>query len=342
MKNIIILITSMLLVVGLVYSYATRDLEEKKQPVATDERVDENEAKEIESSEKTKAENPLSLATFASRKFNGSDFTVGQVLSGTEAYTRYYITYKSGDLSISGVMNVPTGEGPFPLLVLNHGYIDPAIYTNGRGLKREQDYLAREGYVVIHPDYRNHADSDSDPDTERNFRLGYVEDVINLIKAVTMADLPYIQEDNIGMLGHSMGGGIAQTIMVTHPELVDAFVLFAPVSADVRDNFNKWTRSREEVASEIIESYGAPGENKEFWDSISPLYYVGKTSAPVMIHHGTADTSVPIAWSEKLVNRMEEMNKEVSWHAYPGEPHEFIDAWPQVMQRTTHFFNEHL
>jgi hypothetical protein len=28
-------------------------------------------------------------------------------------------------------------------VILNHGYIDPAIYTNGRGLKREQDYLAR-------------------------------------------------------------------------------------------------------------------------------------------------------------------------------------------------------
>ena len=29
-------------------------------------------------------------------------------------------------------MNVPRGTGPFPVLVLLHGYIDPAVYVTVR------------------------------------------------------------------------------------------------------------------------------------------------------------------------------------------------------------------
>lgn len=285
---------------------------------------------------------PVSLPAFAQSSFVGQDFKVGHVLSQNEAYTRYYITYKSGELTISGIMNVPVGEGPFPVLILNHGHIDTSIYTNGRGLKREQDYLARRGYVVIHPDYRGHAESDDDPNTDRQLRLGYAEDVINVISAVRAANLPYIDGERLGMLGHSMGGGVAWQIAVTRPDLVDAMVLFAPVSADVRDNFNKWITRRREVAQAIIAEHGLPADNPEFWDNISPQTFFKNVSVPIMIHHGTADASVPLEWSQRSTDLLKAANKDITLHVYPSEPHEFIDAWGQVMARTVEFFNQHV
>jgi dipeptidyl aminopeptidase/acylaminoacyl peptidase len=288
------------------------------------------------------APEPVSLPAFAQRDFQGSDFTVGRVLADTEAYTRYYVTYKSGELTISGIMNVPKGEGPFPLLLLNHGHIDTSVYTNGRGLKREQDYLARRGYVVVHSDYRGHADSDPDPNVDRRFRLSYAEDVINAILAIRAAELPYIDAERVGMLGHSMGGGVAWRIAVARPDLVDAFVQFAPVSADERDNFDKWVRRRAEVAQAILAEHGSPDSNPEFWDNISPLTFFGAVRVPIMIHHGTADESVPLAWSERAAGELEALNKDVTLYVYPGEPHEFTLAWPQVMARTVIFFNEQL
>ncbi|MEX0649476.1 MAG: alpha/beta fold hydrolase [Candidatus Andersenbacteria bacterium] len=283
-----------------------------------------------------------SLPAFAQRQFQGSNFTVGSVLAETSSYTRYYITYTSGDLKISGIMNVPKGEGPFPLLLLNHGYIDPAVYTNGRGLRREQDYLAREGYVVVHSDYRNHADSDKDPATEERFRLGYAEDVINAIHAIRAANLPYVDAERVGLLGHSMGGGVSWVIAVTQPDLVDAIVLFAPVSADARDNFEKWTKSRPAVAQTIIERHGSAEENPDFWDDISPQTFFNQIQTPLMIHHGTADDSVPLEWSERSVEKLKAAGKDQIFHVYPGEPHEFAVAWPQVMERTTSFFDAQL
>ncbi|MEX2054715.1 MAG: alpha/beta fold hydrolase, partial [Candidatus Andersenbacteria bacterium] len=285
---------------------------------------------------------PVSLIAFAEQEFNGHDFKVGRVLAENEAYTRYYITYGSGDLTISGIMNVPKGEGPFPLLMLNHGHIDTSVYTNGRGLKREQDYLTRQGYVVVHSDYRGHAESDDDPTADRRFRLGYAEDVINAIVALKAAKLPYIDTERVGMLGHSMGGGVAWRIAVTQPELVDAYVQFAPVSADERDNFEKWTKRRSETAAQIVAAHGTPAENPTFWDNISPLNFFENVAVPIMIHHGTADDSVPLEWSERATTALKAANKNVTLHVYPGEPHEFIHAWPQVMQRTTAFFDQEL
>ncbi|MDD5382303.1 MAG: alpha/beta fold hydrolase [Candidatus Margulisbacteria bacterium] len=291
--------------------------------------------------------NPVSLPYLMQKQFDGRDLKLIKVLAQNNAYTRYYVTYKSGGLTISGIINVPRGNGPFPVIITAHGYINPKVYTNGRGLKREQDYLARRGYVVFHPDYRNHAGSDRDPDEDLKLHLGYVEDVINAVYAVKNSGLKFFAKEKIGLLGHSLGGGIGLSIMVAKPDLVQAYVLFAPMSSDYRDNFNRWILHRREpkygpraTALKIIERYGSPESNPEFWDNISAKTFLDNIKAPVEIHHGTADKSVPLAWSEKLVKELKTKGKAVKFYIYQGEPHEFINSWPLVMKRTVEFFNE--
>ncbi len=292
---------------------------------------------------------PVSLPFLMQKEFDGRNLKLGKVLAKNKYYTRYYITYMSGDLKISGIMNVPKGSGPFPVLILNHGYINTKYYTNGRGLKREQDYLAKRGYVVIHPDYRNHAYSDKDPDHQLKLHIGYVEDVINAVYAVKNSDLEFFDKDNIGMLGHSLGGGIALSIMVTKPDLIKSYVLFAPMSSDYRDNFNRWiARTREpkygtpETAKKIIVLYGSPEANPKFWDNISAKTYLANIKSPIMLHHGTADKSVPIEWSNKLVKTLKAKDKNIKYYTYKNGKHEFINHWPLVMKRTAEFFDLYL
>lgn len=285
---------------------------------------------------------PVSLQTLMEKNYDGRALKLENVLEENAAYTRYRISYKSGELTISGIMNIPKGEGPFPVLILNHGYIDPAVYTNGRGLRREQDYLARKGYVVVHPDYRNHAFSDKDPENDLNFRLGYTEDVINAIFAVKNFDNPIFDKNNIGVLGHSMGGGVALNMMVVQPDLVKAVVLFAPVSADQWDNFERWTKTRAALAEKIVATYGTAEENPEFWQNISAENFFGNVKSPVMIHHGTVDSDVPLAWSDKLADNLRKHNVELHYYTYLGEPHEFVGAWSLVMERTAEFFDQQL
>jgi dipeptidyl aminopeptidase/acylaminoacyl peptidase len=285
----------------------------------------------------------ISIPVFSQKEFFGSDFKVGQILEQNGSYTRYYITYESGGLTISGIMNVPRGKSPFPVLFLNHGYIDPEIYTNGRGLKREQDYLSRNGYIVVHSDYRNHAGSDKEEDPERpDLRFGYAEDVINGVEALKKAKLPYADTEKIGMLGHSMGGGVAEIIAVAKPELVRAIVLFAPVSADQKDNFDKWTKNDPEREAITVSKFGTPENNPEFWKNASPINFFDKVQVPIIIHHGTSDDSCALEWSERAVDALKAAGKDATLYTYSGEPHEFIDAWPAVMKRSLDFFDKYV
>jgi dipeptidyl aminopeptidase/acylaminoacyl peptidase len=301
----------------------------------------------------TKNYGPISLQAIAEKEFDGRDLKRVKVLAENKYYTRYEIRYMSGDLSISGIMNVPKGEGKFPVIILNHGYINTRYYTLGRGLKREQDYLAKAGYVVIHTDYRNHAFSDKDPENNINMRMGYLEDVINAVYAVRNSKYDFVDKENIGMLGHSLGGGICLGVMVTKPDLVKAHVLFAPISADYRDNFERWiAKDRPLLAEAIIqkfgppeglrERFGSPRANPDFWDNISPLNFLDNVETPVMVHHGTTDKSVPVEWSYELKESFKKHGKEMTFYVYLNEPHEFVDAWSKVMERTTAFFDKYL
>lgn len=279
------------------------------------------------------------------KRYDGRDLRPGRVLARNDAYTRYFATYKSGALTISGILNVPTGRGPFPVLVLGHGYIDPAIYTNGRGLAREQDYLARNGFVVLHTDYRNHAQSSDDPRAETQMRLGYTEDVINAVHAIKRSSLPYLDKNRVGLLGRSMGGGIAYNALVAQPGLVDAAVVYAPVSSDAVDNFNRWIRNdsgRRGLAGGIIRTYGAPERNPAFWRNLSAVNFFERVTEPILIQHGTADESCPIAWSRETLAALRQAGKNATMYTYPGEHHAFGPAWPLSMRRTVAFLRQHL
>jgi dipeptidyl aminopeptidase/acylaminoacyl peptidase len=288
---------------------------------------------------------PVSLPALFDREYDGRGLRLRQVLVRTGAYTQRYVTYRSNGLRISGVMNVPSGRGPFPVLVLAHGYIDPAVYANGQGLRREQDWLARAGYAVLHVDYRNHAGSDDDPNAERRLRLGYTVDVVNAVEAVRRSGLRFLDGDRVGLLGRSMGGGVVYNALVARPGLVDAAVVYAPVSSRTADNFNRWIRpdaGRDDLAARIIDAYGAPEDNPGFWRRASPRTYFDRITEPLLIHHGTADESCPIRWSRQSKTALDRAGADARLVVYPGEPHAFVAAWPASMGRTVRFFEWNL
>jgi dipeptidyl aminopeptidase/acylaminoacyl peptidase len=290
-------------------------------------------------------EHPVSLPALMATSYDGGGLRLGRVLARTSDYTRRAVSYRSGDLRISGILNVPDGRGPFPVLVLLHGYIDPDIYVTGQGLMREQDYLARRGYVVLHTDYRNHAGSDDDPSAERRLRLGYTKDVVNAVLAVRRSRLPFLDGERVGLLGRSMGGGVTYNTLVAQPGLVDAAVVFAPVSSLAADNFNRWIRNdgdRAGLAGQIIDRYGAPEDNPAFWRAASPRPYFDRITEPVLIHHGTADESCPIRWTRATYAALQRAGKRARLFVYEGEAHAFGPQWPLSMRRTVRFLDRHL
>ena len=285
----------------------------------------------------------LSIPAFAAMPLSGNDFVFQDIESDTDAYTRYRITYGSNGLRITGILNLPHGKGPFPLVILNHGYIDPKIYTTGRGLRREQDYLARQGFAVLHPDYRGHAGSDPSPDQKKIYDAGieYSIDVMNAIIALTILGDPRIDLDHIGMLGHSMGGGVTLNVAVAYPDMIDAVVLYAPVNSDAWENFSRW-RSKREEGDRTIDALGTRKADPERWNLLSSRAYLDRIHAPVLLFQGSNDKDVPKEWSDDLAARLTDEHKDIQYVVLDGEGHEFIKKFSDFMQQTTVFFKENL
>ena len=285
----------------------------------------------------------LTIDDLSSRAYS-STLHVEQTLHVTGAFTRTLVRYNSDGLDIYGFMNVPFGEGPFPVALVLHGYIPPENYGTIAYTTRYADALARAGYLVVHPNYRNHPPSDTTAAFEggrqtHDFRVGYAIDVLHLIAAVQAqggqpGPLAQARPDAIYLLGHSMGGGIALRIITVNPS-VRAAVLYGSMSGDEYQNYERilvWSDG--EVGEEELAT--APGDMAR----IAPIHYLNRIESAVSIHHGLADTVVPPEWSAELCEQLRALGKEVECFTYPGAPHTFQGETDRLFQRRViDFFN---
>ena len=285
----------------------------------------------------------VSLPQLFETPISGFGLKIVEKIRTTDAYTRYGITYRSGRLTISGIMNVPKGSGRFPVVVLAHGNIPLSEYSRGAGLAREQDYLARQGFIVLHTDYRNHARSSKDPDYLNNLRIGYVEDVIAAARAARASAWPQIDRYRISLLGRSMGGGIGYSALVIAPDLFRSAVLYAPMSAIAAESNARLLESNPDLRKRVYRAFGSPESNPQFWDELSPYNYFERVNDAVLIHQGTDDLICPKASTDTAVERLRELGKDVQYEIYPGNGHLFTDAaWQSSMQRSVEFLRAHL
>lgn len=285
---------------------------------------------------------PVSLpAYFAeNRDYRGGGLRVGAVRERTGAYTSYDATYRSEGLAISGVLNVPTGRGPFPAVVLAHGYIDPDVYVRGQGMTRERGVLASRGFVAFHVDYRAHGQSDgSEERAERNLRLGYVADVVNAASALRRSDDVPVDDDRVAIFGRSMGGGVMLRALSAAPGAFDAGVGWASVSSREDDNFTRFTApDRDEVASYIVREHGAPGtpRGRDFWPQVSARPFFDRVTEPVLLVHGTADDTCPLAWARESQRALRAAGADSTLELYE-DGHAFGPAFLPAMDRTIAF-----
>ena len=284
----------------------------------------------------------LSLPALMREDFRASRVRQVEVEATTDAYTRSRVTYRSGGLTISGVLLRPRGRGPFPGVVLNHGYIEPTTYVTGQGLAREQDWLARAGFVVLHTDYRGHADSDPPVGRfDRESRLGYTRDAINAVLALERE--PYVDADKMAMLGRSMGGGVTLNALVAYPDLVEAAVVYASVSSDFAQNLRHFTvPHRPEDALAFYRRSGMPPGQPRFYRDLSSRTFFDRVSDPVLIHHGTADETCPFPWARTTQRLLRQAGADSTLAVYRGEGHAFVPQWQDSIERTVGFLRARL
>lgn len=293
---------------------------------------------------------PLSIEYMRRQTYPGSDLVVEEVLAPGSNYSRAIVSYRSDGLKIYALLTIPNGPKPatgWPVVVFNHGYIPPAQYRPTERYVAYVDAFARNGYIVLRPDYRGHGNSEGRA-SGAYASTDYTVDVLNAVSSIKRhkdAD-----PQRIGMWGHSMGGSITLRAMVVTQD-IKAGVIWAGVVASYPDLLRRWSRTPTTTATpgagrgwinELTARYGSFEQNPVFWYSISPNSFLRDLSGPIQLHHGTADESVPFEYSVTLEQQIKEAGKTVEFYAYPGDDHNIAKNLGIALQRSVAFFDKYV
>lgn len=266
-----------------------------------------------------------------SREFKGGEVKIEQTLSQNDTFTSYQISYPSDNLKIYGKMNVPMGDGPFPVVLLNHGYFNTSSFTSGNGTDGMADILATKGYITLASDYRGFGKSENDSQGARGgHRPDYAIDVLNLLASLKSVDKA--DENKIGMWGHSMGGEVSLRVAeVTNG--IKAIVLWAPTSGRVSDNASFYGGGRRSP-----QTFSNPD-----LEGVSPINYLKYINTPISLHQGLADTEVKSEWSKELNDALKKEGKTVEYFKYEGQDHNFRNlGWDLISKRSLEFYDKYL
>ena len=275
-------------------------------------------------------------------------------------------SYLSDGLKIYALVNTPNRtvpDGGFPVLIYGHGFHpEPRKYgiTNEGVVSRPGDYYrgiperyAREGYLVITPDYRGHNISEGFEYTERNSLSSsyYASDVLHLISAIKA--LPNANSNRILYVGHSMGADVGLKAMLANNK-IKAASLWSPAIGSTaqralyygryydddknvgvdKQKLTEYRKNIEDVYTNLPHAISAKDV-----DAINHLQYL---STPLIIHHARGDRSAPYQWAENLVVEMHALEKEFLFFAYDSNDHLFTGKnLDRAFERDLAFFSNY-
>ena len=269
---------------------------------------------------------PLSILALRARRFPPSEIRLHRAAARYDAYTSYLMSYTSDDLHITGMATIPTGLGPFPVVLLNHGYVLPSQYATGEGTRVMADALARRGVLTLATDYRGLGGSEDDAQLNFGARLEFAIDVLNLASAAR--EFPEAQPGRIGAWGHSLGGELAIRAGVVDPG-IGPIAVWAPLSAWLDD---------------ISDYYRVPTSRSsaDLRAALSAGNYLEALTGPVDIHQGGEDRVVDPAWASKLRLALEAAGVASNLYVYPGVGHLLNASAQTVVRNSAEFFRRHL
>ena len=203
-------------------------------------------------------------------------------------------------VELEGELFLPAGEGPFPVVVWQHGSAGPAMSGYHQWTGRLRAALAERGIGFFVADSYSGRGIPPDGSTGRNQRLSSTSRILDGWSILmALAKHPRVDKARVGIAGASFGGLVAN-----------------------------WT-SYEHFAKEVLPDglrYAAHipmfppcGARFERYES---------TGAPVLFLLGEKDDGTPASMCVKLAGEMKETGAKVESVVYPGAHHGFVSSKP--------------
>jgi len=293
---------------------------------------------------------PYSITALSNRDYEASDIKIEKEIPASGDFKSYIIVFTVGGLKEYTLMNVPKASPPasgFPVLIIDHGYIQPSAYDTASSYKAESDYFANHGFLVLKPDYRGNANSEI-TDTAL-MRFAYPIDVLTLLSSVD--NIPQANKKKVFFWSHSMGGEVTLEVLesvIKNKNLstkIKGAIFWAPVTDPVKWFSKNHLSALPEATispypyTQTFQLLGTPEENPQLWQSLSPLNYLKNINVPILLQHGTADATVPYSWSVELNTALTKLGKNIKFISYPDDNHNLPLHWQDAVTDDMTFFN---
>jgi dipeptidyl aminopeptidase/acylaminoacyl peptidase len=230
------------------------------------------------------------------------------------------VRYTNTDgVQLSGILMKPENFDPskkYPLMVYIYEKLSQNLNTfvnPSPGTSINAAYYVSNGYLVLEPDIV--------------YTIGYpgqsaLKCVLSAVQAVV--DKGFVNEDAIGIQGHSWGG-YQIAYMVTQ---TNRFKAAAPgaVVANMTSAYSgiRWgTGLSRQFQYEHTQSRigGTIWEYPMRFIENSPLFQLDRVQTPILTIHNDADTAVPWYQGIEFYLGLRRLGKEVYMFSYNGEPH---------------------
>lgn len=240
-------------------------------------------------------------------------------------------------------------EKKYPVVVALHGH--PGSWNHTMSILWQ--WVISRGVVLVAPNPRGTKGLGAAFHDLHVGDMGGVEftDIMGVLDLI--AELPYVDPHRKATWGGSGGGYMSFLIATRAPQVFDAQVIRAPVSAwkwIAMDRFTGQaryataTRDPQRAREEMGGSYS---EIPDRYHERSPLNFVEKVTVPQLLMAARRDGSVPINESRRWVARMEELGKGdlVDYVEYPDDDHSLLryrSTMHDQGERIVKFLADHL
>ncbi len=262
-------------------------------------------------------------------------------LTSTPLPPSQLVHYKSFDGTIiSAFLWVPFNlqrNGKNPGIVLPHG--GPTGQTVD-AFNRNVIALVSRGYTVIAPNVRGSTGYGL-AFQKMNFQdLGGGDLQDEVYAAKFLGATGYVDPKKIGITGGSYGGYMTLMAIGKTPSTWAAAVeLFGIV--DWYSMLQHEDPRLQEYEKSLL---GDPVKDRAVYEVASPIKYLGKATAPLLVLQGENDIRVPKEEAEQVVTILKNGGKTVDVHYYPNEGHGFAKRENQIdaIRRTIDWFDRYL
>ena len=219
----------------------------------------------------------------------------------------------------------PDSATPTPAVLLIHGGGWNKKERRGDmvGIARN---LAKSGYFVMNTTYR------LTPDWQFPAQKNDIDQAIRYMRE--NAESLNIDPDRIATFGYSAGGHLA-ALAGLDPENN----IVAIVAGGAPTDLSLWPDGR--LTGLLL---GGPLKgNEKIYRESSPVTYVGPSSPPVFVYHGTADDLVPVEHPQTLITALEKNDVEYETYWVNGRSHIMTHLFPaSAIGESIDFLDTHL